>query len=194
MAASAAAAAAAVAAAAAAAAKAAMGSGVGDVASASVGLSKEEARNRYRCEECGKGFITPSKLQRHSYSHTGLRPFHCDVCGKSFSQAANLKTHIRNTHPEVAHEMAPPRRTGSASSASQQQAAALAVAAAAAAAESAAANAETALTAESTSPIEAKGENSFDYQRADRPSDRSIVRSKQKYYSYDDLLPPSPHY
>ena len=32
-------------------------------------LSKEEARNRYRCEECGKGFITPSKLQRHSFSH-----------------------------------------------------------------------------------------------------------------------------
>lgn len=58
-------------------------------------------RLRYRCVECGKGFITPSKLQRHSYSHTGLRPFHCDICGKSFSQSANLKTHVKNTHPEV---------------------------------------------------------------------------------------------
>jgi hypothetical protein len=28
------------------------------------------------------------------------RPFHCDICGRHFSQAANLKTHIRNTHPE----------------------------------------------------------------------------------------------
>ena len=58
-------------------------------------------RLRYKCEECGKGFITPSKLQRHSYSHTGQRPFQCTICVKSFSQAANLKTHIRNTHPET---------------------------------------------------------------------------------------------
>ena len=54
-----------------------------------------------KCEECGKGFITPSKLQRHSYSHSGLRPFQCTICAKSFSQSANLKTHIKNTHPET---------------------------------------------------------------------------------------------
>ena len=59
------------------------------------------SRLRYKCEECGKGFITPSKLQRHSYSHSGLRPFQCTICGKSFSQSANLKTHIKNTHPET---------------------------------------------------------------------------------------------
>ena len=59
------------------------------------------SRLRYKCEECGKGFITPSKLQRHSYSHSGLRPFQCTICAKSFSQSANLKTHIKNTHPET---------------------------------------------------------------------------------------------
>ena len=50
--------------------------------------------------ECGKAFVTPSKLLRHIYSHSGIRPFMCNVCGKSFSQSANLKTHVKNTHPE----------------------------------------------------------------------------------------------
>lgn len=59
------------------------------------------SRLRYKCEECGKAFITPSKLQRHSYSHSGLRPFQCNICAKSFSQSANLKTHMKNTHPEL---------------------------------------------------------------------------------------------
>lgn len=57
-------------------------------------------KHRYRCAECGKGFITPSKLQRHSYSHSGIRPYTCNFCNKSFSQSANLKTHVRNTHPD----------------------------------------------------------------------------------------------
>jgi uncharacterized Zn-finger protein len=59
-------------------------------------------RLRYKCEECGKAFITPSKLQRHSYSHSGIRPFQCNICAKSFSQSANLKTHMKNTHPSEA--------------------------------------------------------------------------------------------
>lgn len=99
------------------------------------GLSREEARSRYRCVECGKGFITPSKLQRHSYSHTGQRPFHCDVCAKSFSQSANLKTHIRNTHPELAHELAPARRSTSGAASSPSSAASASAATASAATE-----------------------------------------------------------
>ena len=55
----------------------------------------------YKCENCDKAFITPYKLQRHSYSHSGLRPFQCSICVKSFSQSCNLKTHIKNTHSEV---------------------------------------------------------------------------------------------
>jgi hypothetical protein len=55
---------------------------------------------RHACNQCGKAFVTPSKLQRHVLSHSGIRPFHCQLCGRHFSQAANLKTHIRNTHPD----------------------------------------------------------------------------------------------
>lgn len=61
---------------------------------------QQSGRRRYPCMECGKAFVTPSKLLRHIYSHSGIRPFMCNICGKSFSQSANLKTHVKNTHPE----------------------------------------------------------------------------------------------
>ena len=77
-----------------------IGQGVGDGSGIGGGCNLA-SRLRYKCEECGKAFITPSKLQRHSYSHSGLRPFQCTICAKSFSQGANLKTHIKNTHPEI---------------------------------------------------------------------------------------------
>ena len=62
-------------------------------------------------------FTGKLKLRSFSTESNHLRPFHCDVCAKSFSQAANLKTHIRNTHPEVADALAPPRRSASATAA-----------------------------------------------------------------------------
>ena len=73
----------------------------GDIkAAANDGQQQSGGRRRYPCMECGKAFVTPSKLLRHIYSHSGIRPFMCNICGKSFSQSANLKTHVKNTHPE----------------------------------------------------------------------------------------------
>ena len=80
----------------------------GDIKAAANDGQQQSGRRRYPCMECGKAFVTPSKLLRHIYSHSGIRPFMCNVCGKSFSQSANLKTHVKNTHPENCTQLLTP--------------------------------------------------------------------------------------
>ena len=53
---------------------------------------------RYKCKQCGKCFPTPSKFRRHSYIHSGLRPFQCTFCSWSSSQASHLRKHCKNVH------------------------------------------------------------------------------------------------
>jgi len=58
---------------------------------------------KYSCQVCGKSFITPSKLKRHSFSHGEQKPFKCKKCGKRFSENNKLFNHL------VTHER--PRST-----------------------------------------------------------------------------------
>lgn len=40
----------------------------------------------FRCQKCGKSFLTLEKFTIHNYSHTRERPFKCSKteCGKAF--------------------------------------------------------------------------------------------------------------
>ncbi|XP_077372810.1 uncharacterized protein LOC144016045 [Festucalex cinctus] len=52
---------------------------------------------RWKCSQCGKTFVSKSKLRRHVLGHTGDKPFACSVCGRRFSEKGSLKRHT-GTH------------------------------------------------------------------------------------------------
>ncbi|CAN2390220.1 hypothetical protein PRIEUP_LOCUS256 [Pristimantis euphronides] len=49
----------------------------------------------YSCSECGKDFRQKSVLVIHQRNHTGEKPFSCSECGKDFRQKSHLVTHQR---------------------------------------------------------------------------------------------------
>lgn len=53
----------------------------------------DPSERRYKCEDCGKGFIQLCHLKKHRFTHTGYKPYMCNECGKRYSSEESFRAH-----------------------------------------------------------------------------------------------------
>lgn len=58
----------------------------------------DTSKKRLKCEHCDKMFQKQSELRRHTYIHTGEKPYLCKKCGMRFNQTSHLVRHFKRTH------------------------------------------------------------------------------------------------
>ncbi|KAJ3269116.1 hypothetical protein HDV01_001850 [Terramyces sp. JEL0728] len=54
-----------------------------------------EMPQRKQCPSCPLSFIRTEHLVRHSYVHSGIKPFQCSICNRGFSRLDALQRHSR---------------------------------------------------------------------------------------------------
>ena len=54
------------------------------------------ARDRLRCDDCGKSFSQHSYLTVHMLNHLGIAPYQCSTCQQCFSTSTQLRKHERS--------------------------------------------------------------------------------------------------
>jgi len=62
--------------------------------------AKLRCADKFKCEQCGKGFPLSCLLQRHKRTHSEMKPFACSYCEKSFSSKTSLNHHLFMKHLE----------------------------------------------------------------------------------------------
>ena len=60
----------------------------------------------YRCQYCGRGFVSMDNLKRHLIQHTGIKAYVCHVCGNDFSYSSTMKAHVKQFHADTAPRLA----------------------------------------------------------------------------------------
>ena len=65
------------------------------------GTGKRAAKNKLKCETCGKVFFSKSQLRNHNNSvHSGKRPFSCSYCDYKYSHKSRLAIHEAKCHSD----------------------------------------------------------------------------------------------
>ena len=60
-------------------------------------LKHTHIKDRYICQECGKGFDAKQTLDWHMNVHLGLKPYKCEFCGQGFQNPSNMITHKKKS-------------------------------------------------------------------------------------------------